>query len=954
MVYHQKFDSVAFAVSGTPGTGSITVGAALDNQSFTPAERSIPTGFVGHWRIEDGTDVEIVEGTYSSSGPTITRDRVMESKIAGVPGTTKLTLTSSAIVRLVDSAEEWNEMYAETMARSALAKIVASQTDYVKTFTYDVRKDSDGGFWTDQCSHTSWWNEAASATRGARRSFPKIADIVLRSGASSTTGVLQIFDRTDLDETGKPRLWMSFNCTAGGFALYGNASATLNSVFAINGRIYVTSGTASGGFTIIDFPNDRTSVMFDTTMLWYPHTIAERNTTIAISVAGAYPAGLVSSQCLGVHARAIGTTVDAMGLVIPTVAVATAAGGSVILPSGSVWDVTYAGGFKDVKFISDTRLWFSRADADGFFAGAIPTADISSTSWIAAAGAQYRDSVGDLRLAPGSTALLLAKGAAGHDGGVTRVEEVIAAPGNGMVSYIAIAYATGWMAGDTRLATLCDVATGNLVGAELVTNGDFSTDLTGWSIISGSGGGGVAQSAGTASITSGTSGASYLRQTWTTVIGQVYQVTFDVATTNVNISVGTALGAVDIYPNTVFSVGVGRTFQFIATSTTTYFQAFKGGGVVVTTNIDNVSCKIGVADRSYKAKGLIAMGTITRTAVASGADMVAHSGFSTSNYYEQPYNSDLDFGTGPALVAAWVKLASAGTQLTLICRDSATTGARLLLYLNASGAPRFLVSGGTNSANAAAANGIADGQWHLLVGIDDGTTAKLLVDGVLVASAASTAVGSLSNAAAILRVGLDAQGANPATGVSLAMARLSAYAATDAQIAQMFRDERALFLPDAKCVLGGTSISVSDLDYDEDAKELAVATGDGVSIFNGLRRVAYLDNSIFVGASDTIRGVSARAGNRSIVTSAEYIAQSDKQYRNDDNSMAAAQARIRLDLSTEIAARSAADSANAASISAEATARGNADTTLQNNINTLSNTVTYGKLVGLSYGHGIP
>ena len=34
-------------------------------------------------------------------------------------------------------------------------------------------------------------------------------------------------------------------------------------------------------------------------------------------------------------------------------------------------------------------------------------------------------------------------------------------------------------------------------------------------------------------------------------------------------------------------------------------------------------------------------GTITKNAVATGAELVAYSGFSASNYLRQPYNSDL-------------------------------------------------------------------------------------------------------------------------------------------------------------------------------------------------------------------------------------------------------------------------------------------------------------------------
>ena len=52
--------------------------------------------------------------------------------------------------------------------------------------------------------------------------------------------------------------------------------------------------------------------------------------------------------------------------------------------------------------------------------------------------------------------------------------------------------------------------------------------------------------------------------------------------------------------------------------------------------------------------GLQVFGTVTKTAVATGADLVAYSGFSASNYLEQPYNSDLDFGTGDFSFMVWL------------------------------------------------------------------------------------------------------------------------------------------------------------------------------------------------------------------------------------------------------------------------------------------------------------
>ena len=51
-----------------------------------------------------------------------------------------------------------------------------------------------------------------------------------------------------------------------------------------------------------------------------------------------------------------------------------------------------------------------------------------------------------------------------------------------MVSHSTSDYATGWMNGDIKLATLSDTDDTDVTGSELVTNGDFEGNVTtGWS-----------------------------------------------------------------------------------------------------------------------------------------------------------------------------------------------------------------------------------------------------------------------------------------------------------------------------------------------------------------------------------------------------------------------------------------------------------------------------------------
>jgi hypothetical protein len=82
----------------TTGTGTITLGSATSNAFFTFAEAGVGNGAVVSYVIEDGTDVEFGIGTYTVSGTTLSRDTVTASKISGTAGTSKISLSGSAVV----------------------------------------------------------------------------------------------------------------------------------------------------------------------------------------------------------------------------------------------------------------------------------------------------------------------------------------------------------------------------------------------------------------------------------------------------------------------------------------------------------------------------------------------------------------------------------------------------------------------------------------------------------------------------------------------------------------------------------------------------------------------------------------------------------------------------------------------------------------------------------------
>lgn len=91
-------------VSGTPGTGTITLGAAVPPY-LSLAAAGIADGQKVTYSLTDGTsNSEIGQGTYTSSGTTLSRDTVYRSTGAG--NTAKISATSATIVEITIAAED--------------------------------------------------------------------------------------------------------------------------------------------------------------------------------------------------------------------------------------------------------------------------------------------------------------------------------------------------------------------------------------------------------------------------------------------------------------------------------------------------------------------------------------------------------------------------------------------------------------------------------------------------------------------------------------------------------------------------------------------------------------------------------------------------------------------------------------------------------------------------------
>ena len=376
-----------------------------------------------------------------------------------------------------------------------------------------------------------------------------------------------------------------------------------------------------------------------------------------------------------------------------------------------------------------------------------------------------------------------------------------------------------------------------------MTNGTFDSDVSGWSS------GNIAtlshqnngNPGGNINVASGSSSNGYAYQTQTTVVGKTYVLTFDnyhVDGSEGYVNIGTSIGGDQyVYQNMgTSSSWTSHSFTITATTTTTFigFYSRPNGNV----RYDNISFREAEEDRSVNGNGLQVFGTITKTPVAVGADLVGYSNFSSGNYFQQSYSSNLDFGTGDISAMGWFKVeyTYVGTKIFF---DKANpswpgtgSGQRVFFGLNGNDYLYYYTDNGLGTTSTAVPSNV----WIHACFVRSGTSHQLYMNGKHVLTNIHTA-SSLSGSGNVLTVGNGTPSkANPWPG-QLALWRLSATVPSPEQIKKIYNDEKHLFQENAKCTLYGTSDAVTALAYDDDTELLHVGTSAGRSDFQGLRRI---------------------------------------------------------------------------------------------------------------------
>ena len=397
---------------------------------------------------------------------------------------------------------------------SSIAAISSSISDTaVDVFVYDTRKDFDGGAWRKRTQHTSWYNETLNtATRGSRREFPAVAVIV------ALDNVLRIYDGDDPDLP----MWMVFTgADASNYTgphLNIAAGSTLSAVAALNGEIVVTcnSGNYPFGSIQINFLKDRSLIRPDVGGKESLTNIVKRNET------GSYNTTYPYTALVNKFANDVAMTVlpnapidDATGLPVPTIAVATNGGVSVIKDDGTVVDhIDSAGGEStQVTFTQDGKLAHSHDGHTGIRIDSLKSSDFTYGSNKTARhnSEEFYINYGLISSGWSGNTPKLNTGSFNSGGQIVPVQDNILAeradtglnllardfpdsPNNNRVAYATTSYNTGWMHGDIKGAFLSDTDTTNVTGGGdgLITGNDSTFGDTianlNWSERTGSGG----------------------------------------------------------------------------------------------------------------------------------------------------------------------------------------------------------------------------------------------------------------------------------------------------------------------------------------------------------------------------------------------------------------------------------------------------------------------------------
>lgn len=765
----------------------------------------------GSWTIDGSqsgnTDLRL-DSTYSTGGKYVTFFEIENSS-----GDVFVYYSAASPRALGDGA---HELYSVGYSPYLIFRATAGVSVTIKAVSIKITEQA----W--------YWERLNTATRGATRNEP-LNPLVI---AEANRVVIYDGDTPDLP------MWMVFNVGGSGSTetvlRYGSPVQTVS---FMNGELFV--GLDALGLVKIDFLKDEAFLFHPsrTTLYDWPtrNGLIDRNAPVNGPSVGVIPGSIANSTVNDVAITVLdGAPIDeTTGLPALTVAAGTDGGVSVINNDGVVFD-SVAMGVGFVTFNQSGVLFFALNSAS------------SNTNLLSATVAAYTGGDSFAHAVIGSTTGINGVEVLGVS--AKAIETVgdnevfyasvdglsilnLSASGGDMVAHITSDYNTGWLVGDVKGVWLSSTDDTDLIEAEMVTNGDFSTDTDwirgiGWTI-----------AAGVAVKEAGTQSYLVNDTSVTPVIGRSYHYSITVS--------GYVAGGAYAF------IGGRLGAQLVAngTYTGTIVAANSSGVSGVLSNasfdgsVDDFSLVLADPDRCINANSLTVTGSITKTEVAAGAELVGYGGFSANSYLERPHNSDLDFGTDDFCFGVWsYTLSTSSGAGNLFQRNSSYNASPSLSH------DYFIITRHGTTYKLNQANGPLTGIELVDTGLLASVNAWDLVVFRCLNGVLSLTVNDQSFTFPTNRLILDGS-ASPSlfvgpTATKLALMSVSATAPTDEQIAQMYADELPMFQPKTAITLNGATSNIAAVANDDDLNLLHVGQVDGVSIFDGLIRVSENDTPV--------------------------------------------------------------------------------------------------------------
>ena len=241
-------------------------------------------------------------------------------------------------------------------------------------------------------------------------------------------------------------------------------------------------------------------------------------------------------------------------------------------------------------------------------------------------------------------------------------------------------------------------------------------------------------------------------------------------------------------------------------------------------------------------------GSLTGERVATGADLCAIQGFSSSNYLRRD-SMDVDFGNNSTLqltMMGWIKVTTknAYQYLCSVYDSSSSAVAGIALYTSSGDAYLYDTTNGILNQESQGGT-LANGEWHHVCGVFDGANGRrtLYVNGRRVANQTISNFGDYQDVSSFA-VGHYYNGSinYPFLG-SLSLVKFVRGTPTDEQIYKIWCDEKQMFKENAKCFMhsdigaGGSPGQCYGFDYDSSTDLIHVGNEDGRSDFRGLVRI---------------------------------------------------------------------------------------------------------------------